>query len=79
MKVVYVYLAVVFGGAAVAMVVYRYHERGVPGLVGLVGLVVVCTVTAIRQRRKQRAESQPAGDVGGDSPPAGQGPGADRP
>ena len=57
MKVVYVYLALVFGGAAVGIGLYRYHERGVPGLIGMAVLVLVCTWSAVRQRRKQLAKS----------------------
>jgi hypothetical protein len=60
MKVVYVYLGIVFGGAAVAYGIYRFQDRGWPGLLGLVGLVLFCLATARRQRKKKLAQEGPA-------------------
>ena len=60
MKLVYIYVGVVFGGAAIALAVYRYQDRGWSGLTLFVA-VGAGVYAASRRAQRKAAKEQPSG------------------
>ena len=63
MKVVYLYVAVIFGGAFIAMVYFRAQDRGWPSTIMFFGILTVVSVVSIyRAQRKKTRKSDDASE-----------------
>jgi membrane protein implicated in regulation of membrane protease activity len=64
MKVVYLYVAVIFGGAFIAMVYFRAQDRGWPNTIVFFGILTVVSVVSVyRAQRKKTREADDASET----------------
>lgn len=54
MKVIYVYVAVVFGGALIAVFYLRAEERGWPSTITFISVIAASSVYGMRRARNRR-------------------------
>lgn len=55
MKVVYLYVAVIFSGALIAMVYFRAQDRGWPSTIVFFGILTVVSIVSVGRAQRKKA------------------------